>query len=422
MNLLNRISFGGAVMALAAGTAGARADVVSDWNGALTQLSAHASTTLMPHVEARVYAMTHLAMHEAVAAAARERRPVGASEVVARVAAGAAAHDVLVQLLPRRAQQFDGLLATELALIREPAEKARGLQLGGEAATAVLLKRDSDGWMPISELNPAVDLAPLRGVAGFRAAFADGPPKTPWETATPFMLKKVAQIEVEPLVTLSFDGAVVEHHWLRRAKAFDAVDRSALEQLPQFWSERPIAVWNRVAQRIADAAGLDLASRTRVLAALNVALADATLGALHWRYVLGSWRSVYFDHTNTFAAAEDPADVNASAEAFAASGGHPKQVMLAPVANYPSIAAALAGAAEGVLTKLGPAGQVAFSLPPPDGAGEAPRARAFRDVKAAARECAFTSSLDGHHSREACVTGYEFGVTVGNYVAKRLPR
>ena len=39
---------------------------------------------------------------------------------------------------------------------------------------------------------------------------------------------------------------------------------------------------------------------------------------------------------------------------------------------------------------------------------------------AAARECAFATSLDGRHTRDACVAGYHLGEEIGSYVLKRM--
>src|SRR6187455_605912 len=79
------------------------ADVVTDWNVAMT----HYSETLPPpgippFLEARAYAMAHVAMRDAI-----NENAQGHGSVEAAVAQ--AAHDVLVVVLPDATATFDAL-------------------------------------------------------------------------------------------------------------------------------------------------------------------------------------------------------------------------------------------------------------------------------------------------------------------------
>ena len=85
--------------------------------------------------------------------------------------------------------------------------------------------------------------------------------------------------------------------------------------------------------------------------------------------------------------------------------------------NYPSRAATLAGAAQGALAGFFRSDRMAFELP---GVGTTAEKRTgFSSVSAATRECAFVASLNGPHSKEACVAGYLLGESIGSTISKR---
>jgi hypothetical protein len=291
----------------------------------------------------------------------------------------------------------------------------------------VLQKREGDKWIETDPRVAAIQAlaTPLQPAAGpdYRG------PKSPWLAATPFVLKKADHFEVDRPYWSDMDGQLHPNAWLERAKMFDSVDRAAPGALVQFWSESPIVAWNRIARLLVERAGLDLAGRAHVLAAVNLAMADATLSSLHWRFMLSSWQTRWAETWMPVVGATSPTDITAQID-----GGYEtlavrtetQRVLTPPVRNFPSIAATVAGAASAALAKSMETKQPGFTLAfsaTADGAAGSP-GRGFADLAAAGRECAFASSLDGRHTREACVAGYKLGETIGNYVAKqtRAPR
>jgi hypothetical protein len=191
----------------------------------------------------------------------------------------------------------------------------------------------------------------------------------------------------------------------------------------EFWVEPPIVAWNRIARMLVEQAGLDLAGRARVLAGVNLAIADATLASLHWRFVLNAWERRWADK---WVAAPDAPDSPVMArlegtDLTISLRPETHTVVTSPMRNFPSIAATVAGAASAALAKAIESRHPGFTLSscaPASGVGGSP-GRYFADVAAAARECAFASSLDGWHTREACLAGYKLGEAIGNYVAKQ---
>ena len=106
--------------------AAAKADSVERWNIAMTDFSAGLPPPgLPPFVEARAYAMAHIAMLHALRVATR---PVNAGSTNVDASIAAAAHDVLDAEFGKFIgpdTPFDGVYATELRYYEQPRQKPR---------------------------------------------------------------------------------------------------------------------------------------------------------------------------------------------------------------------------------------------------------------------------------------------------------
>src|SRR4029077_17401033 len=64
-------------------------------------------------------------------------------------------------------------------------------------------------------------------------------------------------------------------------------------QTAVFWQvDTPSAIWNRVADGLADTYGTTLTQNARLLALMNIALADATIGIWNAKNHFDAWRPV----------------------------------------------------------------------------------------------------------------------------------
>jgi hypothetical protein len=144
----------------------ARANAVIDWNE--TAASAGFAGGLDNEFgcvdalhESRIFAMMHVAIHDALNAIDRRyqpyafdgQAPAGASP---EAAVAAAAHDVLVALFPELPSELgltpaaavdlvEAAYAAALAAIPDTPAKAQGILIGQAAAAAILDLRDADG-------------------------------------------------------------------------------------------------------------------------------------------------------------------------------------------------------------------------------------------------------------------------------------
>ena len=148
--LVLAVAFWGALI----GWQAARADEVMEWNAvALAALSA-----APPSVSSRVMAAMHVAVHDVVNSIEPRDPPYGfAIPVHMRAskdaAAAAAAHDVLVAMVPAHKAAFDAALADSLAKIPEGKAKRDGIGAGRAVAEAVIASEASSAEVLAKKLQ-----------------------------------------------------------------------------------------------------------------------------------------------------------------------------------------------------------------------------------------------------------------------------
>ena len=126
---------------------GSTANIVFEWNQILQDTVPAPQGVLTP----RYFAMTHIAMFDAINTIEREfepyrvrLRPSGGGSPEA--AAAQAAHDVLVVINPAATATYDAALARQLG--QNPSGFVRrGAALGARVAKAILQWRQNDGWV-----------------------------------------------------------------------------------------------------------------------------------------------------------------------------------------------------------------------------------------------------------------------------------
>lgn len=403
-----------------------RADVVFAWNEALLQFSTATSGALRPHLETRAYAIAHLAMQEALRTVPEDRPATPEAKLATqRAAVVVAAHDVLVTLLPAGRAMFDALEARHLAAIPAGEPRESGRRTGQAAAARLLQARGADGWSDLAWFEPVPDVSESAAAAAMRGERA---PASPWLRARPFGLKSAGQIEVRELRTVKSDGEIEIDPTLQHPRLFDGLDAAeVMTARDGFWGASPLVAWNRVARQATVGRVLDLPAQASLLAALNVALADGTLSAAHWRYEVGCWRSVGAEMWVAVAASE----VRSTDVVVRVDGGwfdnlvrrEPHRIVVPPTPNHPSLAATVAGAAQATLERWFGTDAIRFTVPmnAPTAKtdGEVIPSRSFGTFSAAARESAFAATLDGRTNRESSVAGYLHGKAVGKYLAGR---
>lgn len=409
---------------------------VLDWNEAAGRAALAACEAPLddPFHESRTYAMSQLAVHDALNAIERRstpyaadfRAPEGAS-VDAAVAA--AAHDVLVPGFASLGAPFppscgaagvasvEAFYASALAAVPEGRAKADGLAAGRRAAAVILaLRRDDRSDLPL--VDPAYPQGTTPGAWRF-APGRDFAFATQWSLVTPFALRAAAQFEARPPLALTSRRYAVD---LNEVKAYggDGVTtptlRSAWQsEVAHFWWESSPLMWNAIGRTVAGRARLDPWEQARLLALLDMALADGYVAAMENKYRDLFWRPV-------------------TAIREAASDGNPATTadptwtpleVTPPIPDHPSGHSVEGGAAAGVLRAFFGTDRFSFSacsVTVTPGAGTCgsanPILHHFTSFTQAARENAESRIWIGFHFRYATEQGMAEGLKIGRFTVQ----
>ena len=176
-------------------------------------------------------------------------------------------------------------------------------------------------------------------------------------------------------------------------------------QIARFWFEGP-GNWNTIARTVATARGLDARDSARVLALMNMAMADAYIAGFKIRYVYDLWRPVT-------AIREGDNDGNDATVGDATWDSHQNTPS---VSDYPSTQSTFSAAAAVALASALGGDQASFTVT--SGKPFEGITRSFTSFSQAARESADSRVYAGIHFRSACEDGLSLGRKVGERVAK----
>ena len=266
---------------------------------------------LGPGRSARAVAIVHIAMADAVAAIQRKFRSftgvTSSSHPISEEAAiSQAAHDTLVALFSSQAAGFDALLTADLARIRDtPEKKARGRALGHQIATVILEMRNGDGSQ-VAEPRMGIDFFPSNLAGHWRQDPISLIPLAlgaHWGECTPFVLQNASQFRTPPPPEMTSDAYTVAYN---EAKNFggDGV-HTPTQRTPEqtflglFWAYdgtpslcAPPRLYNQITVQIADARRLKTVDLARLLALVNVAMADAGFSSWESKFHWDFWRPI----------------------------------------------------------------------------------------------------------------------------------
>jgi hypothetical protein len=298
---------GAAFATEAAPTAAAPNDPVLAWNEITAEATVQAGIAplLNPLHESRVYAMVHIAIHDALNGIERRSRPYAIDlrlvpDASPDAAVATAAHDVLVPVLRELTPPFDGAVepavayvegeyAAAIAAIPDGAAERRGIALGRAAAAMIVASRLDDGSdTPLIDDTVIEDPEPgdFQWVEGFPFNFAPG-----WGDVTPFVLARGAQFRPRPPHALTSRRYAADFNELKELGDINSTERSADQtEAALFWFEASPMRWNRIARTVSIDAGLDMWTNARLFGLLNVAAADGYIANWNTKRHYNRWR------------------------------------------------------------------------------------------------------------------------------------
>jgi len=265
---------------------------------------------LGPGRSSRAMAIVHIAIFDAVNAIVGgyesytgiRAAPDGASM---KAAVSQAAHDALAALFPSQATSFDQLLAEDLGRIPDGSAKANGIDLGMRAASAILALRADDGSQH-AEPRVGIDHITSDQPGRWRQDPISLIPLAlgaHWGETRPFVLESNSQFRVPPppaLDSLEYAIAFDEVKRLGGDGVVTPTERTAEQsQAGIYWAYdgtpslcAPPRLYNQIAVEIADLLGSSEVALARLLALVNVAMADAGTAIWESKYYYDFWRPV----------------------------------------------------------------------------------------------------------------------------------
>jgi hypothetical protein len=389
-----------------AGSAGA--DEVTDWHEHM--LVALIKGGGNSQIRSRNAALVSAAVFDAVNGIERRYAPIhvpaaaprGASK---RAAAVQAAYAVLIDRFPEQAGELGANRAASLAAIGGGGESMRrGISWGQLVAEAVLAWRSTDGFTP----------APLPYRGGNEPgrwrptppAFASGAVPQ-FATMAPWGILAPDQFLPPGPPALNSEQYRIDLDEVRRMGSATSPLRTEDEtDACRFWeSGSPTHIWDRAALDLLANVDTELSENARLLATLNLAIADAIIACWNAKYTFEFWRPV-----TAIRLADDDGDGNPDDPLWTplmATPAHPE---------YTSGHSSASSAAATVLADYF-GDDTRFMLQSPAAPGWV---RFYPSFSAAMDEVADARVFAGFHFRTACEDGRTVGSKVASYILDNL--
>jgi membrane-associated phospholipid phosphatase len=401
----------------------ARADDVTDWNQHMLRAGTVGGTS--PLVMSRVAAIVQASVFDAVNGIDRKYAPAhvppaGPAGASRRAAAVEAAYTALVALYPAQKGTFDARLAVSMtAIANDPHETsagiASGIAWGKIAANGILDWRATDGFTPppppflggtgVGEWRPT----PPANLPGAGPQFAY---MTPWVISAP------GQFRPSGPPGLTSARYTADFNETKSMGSISSPIRTADQTIyAWFWAQSTATyLWNHLADTLIERGDRDddddsgrwgehhhsLLESARVLALLDLAMADAAIACWEAKYHYVFWRPVtaipLADTDGNPATMADP-----SWMPLFATPNHPE---------YPSGHSTVSGAAAVVLASF--FGEKRhFTM---DNDLLIGVTRSFRSFTQALDEVKNARIFAGIHFRSACDDGQTTGILVADWV------
>jgi hypothetical protein len=266
---------------------------------------------LGPCRAARAMAIIHIAMFEALNAVVGgyksylDHPPKAPPGTSADVAICKAVHDTLVALFPSHYPRLDVLSNDLMIQCPDGPGKTRGLEVGAAIAKTILAMRANDGSdhpEPIIGLDYIANNIPGEWTM-------DPISKVPkaigarWSEVTPFVIPAANTYRCPPPPGLDTDEYMMAYDEVKALGGDGAVTQTTRSQdqteIGLYWAYdgtpslcAPPRLYNQIVMQVANEQGLDTIQMCRLLALVNVAMADAAIAAWESKYYYKFWRPI----------------------------------------------------------------------------------------------------------------------------------
>ena len=386
-----------------------RADEIIDWNQHLLESALTAKSS--PLLTTRIGAIVQAAVFDAVNGIERKYEPIhvapnAAAGASRRAAAAHAAYTALVGLFPAQKTDLDAKLEASLNGIASGSARensvsiARGIDWGKKVGADILAWRAADGITPAPP-----GYFGTSGVGEWRATppglLAAAAPQ--FATMETWVLDTQSQFRPAGPPALNSPQYTADYEEVRSKGAINSVTRSDDETTAaKFWNASTVTYyWNSLACRLAQENNLTFTEEARMLAQVNMALADGGIACWDAKYHYLFWRPITAINLGD-TDGNDDTPVDTTWTPLLTTPNHPE---------YPSGHSTTSGAAIQVL--IGWFGDAPFWIDSDILPGVV---RTFPSLSSARDEIADARVFGGIHFRTACDDGFATGAKVGQYV------
>jgi hypothetical protein len=401
---MRRLAFTAATL-VAACVQPAIGDTVIDWNQ-----TALAATVGGPSpVQARSLAIVHAAVYDAVRAVQRQGKPYaidieapnGSS---ADAAAAAAAHGVLVRLVPAQKAMLDSALTASLSKTTEPS-RSDGATVGAQVAERMIAQRKDD------KSDVRVVHQPKGGAGMWQPTAPANAPAilAHWGAVTPFLVKDRTGLTFNGPPAIDSKAFARDFDEVKRLGGRASASRTADQTAAaMFWVVQTSVPWHAAARAASQAKGLSLIENARLFAQLSMAASDSQVICFDEKYQRAFWRPI------TAIRAVPSTKIgslrgDAAWEPLLTTPPHPE---------YPSAHAVMSGAAEAVLRGYFGSDSVTVSVTFPAGGVT----RSYTSFSQISREVENARVWGGIHFRSADKDGTDVGRKIGIAAVNAFPR
>jgi hypothetical protein len=391
------------------------ADEVTDWNRIM--LDALRTGGVGGVIATRHAAIVQSAVYDAVNGIECRYQPVHVEPAAApgasrRAAAVQAAYATLLKLFPSQQTDLNAKRAASLAAISSEEAVgnsqsiARGIEWGQQVADAIWTWRGTDGFTPAPPPFFGV-AAPgqwrstppaFLPMAGVQFAFMPT-----WIINSPF------QFPLSGPPPMNSPQYAADFNEVKMIGSASSPTRTADQTLAaRFWasSSSPNLFWNRLAVSLGANRHTTLSENARLLAMLNVAMADAGITVWTAKYNYNFWRPI---------TAVTLADTDANAATIPDPGWTPL-IVTPPYPDYPSGLLGVSGAAVTVLANYFGANTPVVVETDSTNPALIGVTRSFPSFPSALDELVAARIYSGIHFRTADADARQLGTSIANYI------
>lgn len=263
---------------------------------------------LGPGRSSRAMAIVHIAMFDALDAVvggftSYTGTHAGPGSISVDAAISQAARDTLAAMFPSQTPTFNAYLAQDLAAVRNGQQRANGIDLGQRTAAAILAMRLNDGSQ-IPEPRVGVDYFPSDQPGRWRQDPISLIPLAlgaHWGQCIPFVVTSTSQFRAPPPPAMTSSAYTAAYNEVKNVGGAEITTQRTEEQtfIGIFWAYdgtpslcAPPRLYNQITVQIADQRRLSAIQFARLLALVNVAMADAGMTIWESKYFYDFWRPV----------------------------------------------------------------------------------------------------------------------------------